>query len=710
MMSSRSLKGANRIAGHLMVLVWDVLGLAAISACLLTAMATPALAYVDPSVMTYTIQALAAVAVALSAVLGVAFRRTRKALVRLLRIDEGAGRVAEPAVSRIDPASKPAADAAAREALASVGASARGASARRPAGLPWRRRIVLALLACVFLALTMFVVAPLELVAGSSDSLLFGVKQVWQVVVVAGLAIAAVSGLAISAIRGRVFDVVIAIAVALGVGAYVQVLFMNSSLPVADGNLVDWTQFASITGISLLVWAAIVIVLVALAVKRPRVGRAAAAALSAALIVVQVAGVVDIVSKAASEPESITITEKGLFDVSGKKNVVCFVLDMTDTADAKKAYADNPNMLDGLDGFTWYQNSTGSMIPTRYGIPSLLTGVRPQKGEDAADFLSSMYSDSHFLDDVAAQGYTTDIYSDSADWIDGWREYLGQHAENFESNSDVARSALDWQGTLRILYQCALYRDMPWIAKPFFWFYTDQLNQGMVSSEGASSPDTTPYAIDDPAYFQKLKESGLTVNGENASFRFIHLEGTHYPFIMDAEGNRVAESNDWESQMVGAFKIVRTYLGELKRLGLYDSTTVVITADHGTWYLTPDDLDGVSTPIIFVKPAQSAEADSVPCQISQQPASHYDLQATMLKGMGASQDVLDHYGEFNQAIEDRSDSADRLRYYLMTTSNGKLDTSWREYEISGDSQDFANWRLDGNEWIITDEDAERIWH
>ncbi|WP_418954077.1 hypothetical protein, partial [Tractidigestivibacter sp.] len=49
--------------------------------------AEPALAYVDPSVMTYTIQALAAVAVALSAVLGVAFRRTRKALMRLLHID-----------------------------------------------------------------------------------------------------------------------------------------------------------------------------------------------------------------------------------------------------------------------------------------------------------------------------------------------------------------------------------------------------------------------------------------------------------------------------------------------------------------------------------------------------------------------------------------------------------------------------------------------
>ncbi len=709
-MSSRSLTVAHRIAGRLLVLVWDVLGLAAISACLLTAMATPALAYVDPSVMTYTIQALAAVAVALSAVLGVAFRRTRKALMRILHIDEGAGRAVEPAVSRIDPSGKAAADAACREALSAAGGAPAGGRERRSPGLPWGRRLAPSLLACAFLALTVLVVAPLELVAGSSSSLLFGVRQIWQLVVLAGLAAALVSGFALTAFRGRVFDVIIAVVVALGVGAYVEVLFMNSSLPVADGNLVDWTQYGGVTAVSLLVWAAIVVVLVSLVAKRPRTGRIVVAVTSAALILVQVAGVVGIVSKASTEPEAFTITEKGLFDVSGKKNVVCFVLDMTDTADAKKAYADNPNMFDGLDGFTWYQNSTGSMIPTRYGIPSLLTGVRPQPGEDAADFLASMYTGSHFLDDVAAQGYSTGVYSDTAGWIDGWDGYLGERVENFESTSEVARETLDWRGTLSILYRCALYRDFPWVSKPFFWFYTDQINQGMVSSASASSPESTPYAMDDPVYFAKLKESGLTMNDEDASFRFIHLIGTHWPYIMDADGNKVPESSDWESQMVGAFKIVRTYLDELKRLGLYDSTTVVITADHGTWYLTPDEINGVSAPIIFVKPAQSTEEDSVPCQISQQPVSHYDLQATMLKGMGASQGVLDHYGECNQAIEDRNDPADRLRYYLMTTSNGKLDTSWREYEISGDSQDFANWRLDGNDWTITDEDADRIWH
>ena len=52
-------------------------------------------------VMTYTIQALAAVVVALSAVLGVAFRRSRKVLFRLLKIDENANKIVEGKVHKV---------------------------------------------------------------------------------------------------------------------------------------------------------------------------------------------------------------------------------------------------------------------------------------------------------------------------------------------------------------------------------------------------------------------------------------------------------------------------------------------------------------------------------------------------------------------------------------------------------------------------------
>uniref|UniRef100_UPI003C6F5FBD hypothetical protein n=1 Tax=Lancefieldella rimae TaxID=1383 RepID=UPI003C6F5FBD len=64
------------------LLTLDLVGFV-LFACILTiATPTPALAYVDPSVMTYTIQAVAGVAVALSAVLGIAFRRSRKYILK----------------------------------------------------------------------------------------------------------------------------------------------------------------------------------------------------------------------------------------------------------------------------------------------------------------------------------------------------------------------------------------------------------------------------------------------------------------------------------------------------------------------------------------------------------------------------------------------------------------------------------------------------
>ena len=262
----------------------DALYAAALAAVWVLVPATPAYAYVDPSVMTYTIQALAAVAVALSAVLGVAFRRTRRVLMRLLHIDEDAGRVVEPAVSRIDPSGKPAADAAAREAMGAAGGQARGAGARRPEGLPWRRRLALALLVCVFDAFTVLIVAPYELVAANSASLTFGLDSMWQLILVAGLLVGVICGLILSAFRGRAFDVLLALALAVGIGSYVQTLFLNGSLTVADGNLIDWSKYTREMVGNLLIWAAIVAALVTLAAMRERAGRVVAAVSSVVLV------------------------------------------------------------------------------------------------------------------------------------------------------------------------------------------------------------------------------------------------------------------------------------------------------------------------------------------------------------------------------------------------------------------------------------------
>lgn len=58
------------------------------------------LAYVDPSVMSYTVQAIAGVAIALGVVFGVVWRRIKKGAGKALGRDENAGKEFEDEVVR----------------------------------------------------------------------------------------------------------------------------------------------------------------------------------------------------------------------------------------------------------------------------------------------------------------------------------------------------------------------------------------------------------------------------------------------------------------------------------------------------------------------------------------------------------------------------------------------------------------------------------
>ena len=60
---------------------------------------TMTLAYIDPSVMSYTVQAIAGVAIALGVVFGVVWRKIKKGANKVLRRDENAGKEVEEDVA-----------------------------------------------------------------------------------------------------------------------------------------------------------------------------------------------------------------------------------------------------------------------------------------------------------------------------------------------------------------------------------------------------------------------------------------------------------------------------------------------------------------------------------------------------------------------------------------------------------------------------------
>ena len=63
---------------------------------------TPVLPYVDPSVMSYAVQAIAGVAIACGVVFGVIWRKVKRNAQKVLKIDENTGKEVEADIQIVD--------------------------------------------------------------------------------------------------------------------------------------------------------------------------------------------------------------------------------------------------------------------------------------------------------------------------------------------------------------------------------------------------------------------------------------------------------------------------------------------------------------------------------------------------------------------------------------------------------------------------------
>ena len=654
-----------------------------IAACLWAAASKAAQAYVDPSVMTYTIQALAGVAVALSAVLGVVWRRARRWLLGALRIDENAGKVVEPAVA----AAPAAAGEAARAQAAREAAEERSLQGKeQPQNLPWFSRFALALVATITLCFATFVAAPLEVVAASVSNLSFSVASAWAPLAVFALIAAVVSALVISATRGRAYDVLVALVVALAAASLVQALCFNGPLPAADGSYVDWTSFTKITLVSCAVWVLIIAGLVALAVAKPVASKSVAVVACLVLILTQGVSLGASVASHSKDGGSLYVTEDGLMEVSDKRNVIVMVLDTFDTAKLKELVANHPDALSEMGGFTWFDNSTEQLIPTRYAIPSLVTGYSfdTNNTELTKAEIQSWFTQDNLISEAREQGWSVGVYSDS---LSEGMDALSRQTVNVHALDDIS---VDPVSTVKSLTVCALYRNAPWPLKSHFRFYTDDLNRG-VASKTEANPAAKTYIMDDPAYYQQLTSSKLHFEQRESTgaWRFIHLTGSHAPYIMNENAESVSEGeSSLEQQNLGSLKIVSEYLRQLKELGVYENSTIILTADHGTWWSAENPPDETS-PILLVKPAGADS--SQPVVRSSVPTGHVDLPATLRAAFGVE---TSEPTVFDVTDEPR----ERYFYWIDHSEVDKMDHWLREWKITGDALDFSNWHSTGRNW------------
>lgn len=664
-----------------------------------------AYAYVDPSVMTYTIQAVAGVAVALSAVAGVAFRRTRRKIYQVFNIDENAHKLAEETVERIDPAAPdgPQRIAEARNRAITWSERCRQLEDRnRQRDLSYGSRFAFSLVMTVFAAFIVCIAPAIEIIGSNTDSLVFTLDAIGWIPVVFGLAFAAIAAALLALLRGKALYIALLILFCLTIGAYCQSLFMNQGMMPADGGFIGWTEpyFVSRMVKSGIVWLLILAVPLVLSRKHRHLWLKATTAAACFIIAVQLAGVGSVVWESGRQTADQTgkpyVTQGGLLSVAPQNNVVVFVLDTYDTGIMDEILAEDPGYLEDFRGFTYFPDSTGTMIPTSNAVPYMLTGQKPQAGQSIGEYRRERYAKGRLLPALHEKGYTLGIYTDAL-MMDYGNPVERRLTEDTLNIHPIGHAPIDIWQTYLACTQCALYREAPWVAKPLFWYYTSDLNNRMIAG-GPIDGDLNDmlYELDDGALLQLICERRLAIDEPDApgAFRFIHLFGPHFPFSLDEEGRFVGVNRSNQlAQAKGSMRVVQAYMEQLKELGLYDDATIIVTADHGIWDISHDPVDYPTSPLMLAKPSfqPGDPAADAPAAVSPMPVDHDDIVPTVLAAIGEDP------GTSGTSLFDQDDPG-RTRYFDALTNAGGQGQRFVEYAIRGDARRLESWEKTGNTW------------
>ena len=385
--------------------------------------------------------------------------------------------------------------------------------------------------------------------------------------------------------------------------------------------------------------------------------------------------------------QKVYLSDAGLYSVARGRNTVVFVLDRFDYDYYRDVAEDDPDFFAPLTGFTLFDDNLSLYSRTYPAIGSMITGVRQEDadgnpfGWDADTYFASAYSTSPFLQELKANGYEIRLYTGP---YYGYRsaEPLAGIAENVEVSDGYRISN---RGEL-VQYMIGLagYRLLPHLLKNTIHVTTAMFNS-LVQYVG----EHPAYVLNDWETFAGLTEHGLTVDAQGAenAFRFIHLNGCHGPCHMGEDGSyRLSASI--EEATKGSFNLIYRYIAELKRLGLYENATILITGDHPWGRSNEQDPAEPRLTPVFVKPAGASQE---PLRTSgAQVCQELNMQAFLVKSSGLTTER--DWGVSYLEVPEGTDIA--RRHLFAVSHKGKYYIS--EFTVNGNGHDFANWKKTGS--------------
>lgn len=524
-------------------------------------------------------------------------------------------------------------------------------------------------------SITLFIFIPLDVYLANAEEIWFSAKDIFPYLLIG----ATLSFILLCFVEKflpanprKLFQVILF--------GFTILFFLQSYLLNPDYTIIELVQTEDNTQenlLNLIVWAYFLFLIVYLAKKHSAekflgVGKT----LCLMLVAVQIFSLCLLSANSSVEKRDYNIlTTANLLDVSSKENIIVLILDAFDSRTFTEILQNEPEIVAPFEGFTFYPDAISIFHGTDWSVPQMLTGKVWDNSQPYSEYVQEAWdSDSckRFYNILQEHNYDISVYT-----------RFCHVPQNAPVDNLLSQSLSINYYTLSALAKLTLFRCMPNCFKQNF-----SVDSSALLQQEKMSGEIQPYSDDNYLFYSELQK-GLTLHDDKNSFRWYHIDGAHFPFMMtrDIEPVPNGEETTRYEQSIGALKIASTYLQQMKDLGIYDNATILILSDHGDHRNLFQDLKSFAEvkalftnnnkplPLVLVK--QPNEHGKL--KVSENPISYFQLQATILK----------RFPEATEFGEDFYTQSKKERIFRLM--NPAFDHTVTEYVVAPQAWNNSSW-------------------
>lgn len=317
--------------------------------------------------------------------------------------------------------------------------------------------------------------------------------------------------------------------------------------------------------------------------------------------------------KGSSTCESVALG----FNYSSERNVLVFILDSLTPEGFEACLAKSPTLSQAFSGFTFFRKNLAMSCGTDVATGCLLTGEyfrEPNNKPRVRQFTESVFERGvlpRFVNQNWRVGFLSTAFS-----FGYANPQNGMPDDSERREADVPLLRHTPHGVGFSLFEIVRFRLSPFAIKHGLYRFTRKCQE------------TRAWTAEEEGLFPVIAAAPVT--DAVPCFGYFHTNGPHVPYCISSEGVRTSEFRSGFEAYVDHANYCLKHLAELfealKRKGVYDQATIIVTADHGPHDEqatardhTPDDMSLHAYAMLMVKPPQA----SGPFQIDEEtPTSH----------------------------------------------------------------------------------------